>query len=104
VRDYVILYHELVYQVFANIIYGLSTGESAIIKTFGKDLFDLARSDPEFAAVFHKGLASRARFDASALLEAYDFSGAKKVADIGGGSGSLLSAILARYEQLSGIR
>jgi hypothetical protein len=103
VRDYVILYRETVYQVFANIIYGLSTGESAILKTFGKDYFEMAGSDPEFAAVFHKGLASRAKNDTAALLEVYDFSSAKKVADIGGGAGALLSAILARYAQVSGI-
>jgi hypothetical protein len=45
------------------ITYALSAGESAILKTFGKDLFDLVETDTKFAAVFHKGLASRAKFE-----------------------------------------
>jgi hypothetical protein len=52
------------------ITHALSAGESAILKTFGKDLFDLVETDTKFAAVFYKGLASRAKFDAAALLEA----------------------------------
>jgi O-methyltransferase domain len=66
-------------------------------------LFDATRSDPEFRALFHKGLASRTRNDAAAVAEAYDFSDARKVVDIGGGSGSLLSAILSRHEHISGV-
>ena len=38
-----------------------------------------------------------------AALEAYDFSGIKVLADIGGGNGSLVSAVLARYPSMKGI-
>jgi hypothetical protein len=102
-KDYIIMYHELIYPAFSNIMHQMRTGESAFLKTFGKNFYDMTRSDPELATVFHKGLASRAKIDTAALIEAYDFSEVRKVADIGGGAGALLSAILSRYANLSGI-
>jgi hypothetical protein len=103
VRDYIVLYHELLYPVFGNMMHRVLTGESAQLKTFGKPVFELVRENGEFAAVFYSGLASRAKIDIAVLLEAYDFSDATAVVDIGGGNGGLLAAILARYEHLSGI-
>lgn len=49
------------------------------------------------------GLASRAKLDIAALMAAYDFSGAAIVADVGGGNGGLLSAILNHYPNISGL-
>ena len=37
------------------------------------------------------------------MLEAYDFSGIETLADIGGGNGSLLTAVLQRYPGLKGL-
>jgi hypothetical protein len=101
-RDYIILFHEFQYPAFTNITHQLTTGQSAHLKTFGQPIFDLVQADQEFAKVFFAGLASRARYDIAAVMEAYDFSQAKRIIDIGGGNGGMLSAILFRYPQLSG--
>ena len=37
------------------------------------------------------------------MLDAYDFTGINVLADIGGGNGSLISAVLARYPKMKGI-
>jgi cyclopropane fatty-acyl-phospholipid synthase-like methyltransferase len=37
------------------------------------------------------------------MLDAYDFTGIRVLADIGGGNGSLISSILARYPQMKGL-
>jgi SAM-dependent methyltransferase len=102
-RDYIILLHEFQYPAFTNILHQLRTGESANLKTFGQPIFDLVRSDQEFARVFFAGLASRAKVDIAAVMNAYDFSQARQVADIGGGNGGMLSAILLSYPKVSGI-
>lgn len=102
-RDYIILFHEFQYPAFTNIMHQLSTGESANLKTFGQPLFGLVQSDQEFARVFFAGLASRARIDIAAVMDAYDFSQARQIVDIGGGNGGMLSAILLSYPQLSGV-
>lgn len=101
-RDYIILFHEFQYPAFTNITHQLTTGQSAHLKTFGQPIFDLVQADQEFAKVFFAGLASRARYDIAAVMDAYDFSQAKQIIDIGGGNGGMLSAILLRYPLLSG--
>jgi hypothetical protein len=103
VRDYVILYHECIYPAFAHIVYTVRTGESGHVKACGETAFETVQNDPAFAAAFYAGLAGRAKLDITALLDAYDFSDATIVADIGGGNGGLLSAILARYPNVSGL-
>ena len=103
VRDYVILQHELTFPAFVHLLEVVRTGESAHLKTFGQPVFELIKSDQDFANMFYKGLASRSKIDIAAIIEAYDFSDSKKVADIGGGNGGLLSAILAKHTQIFGI-
>ncbi len=103
VRDYVIFYHECVYPSFAHIVSTVRTGESGQVKAFGKRAFEMVQMDPAFAAVLYAGLASRAKLDIAALMAAYDFSDAEIVADIGGGNGGVLSAILGRYPNVSGL-
>jgi len=103
VRDYVILYHEYIYRPFDHILSTVRTGESGQIKAYGKSVFEMVQTDPAFAATAYAGLASRAKLDIAALMDAYDFSDAATVADIGGGNGGLLSAIVARYPNISGL-
>src|SRR6476620_722188 len=38
-----------------------------------------------------------------AVTGAYDFSGIKRLADLGGGHGALLASILRRYPQMQGV-
>src|SRR5262245_3563941 len=103
VRDYVIMYHECIYPAFEHIVFTVRTGELGTLKTFRKPAFEMVKTDPAFAAAIYAGLASRAKLDIAALMAAYDFSDAELVADIGGGNGGLLSAILARYPNVSGL-
>jgi len=102
IRDYVLLWHESFYPIYTNIMHRMCGG-SAQLSTFGKSAFEMVRSDPGFAEIFYNGLANRARIDIAALMDALDFSQTRVVADIGGGNGGLLFAILSRYERLSGI-
>ncbi len=41
--------------------------------------------------------------ETTAMLEAYDFSAIQLLADIGGGNGSLIGAVLQRYPKLKGL-
>ena len=102
IRDYLLLWHESFYPIYTNIMHRMHGG-SAQLSTFGKSVFEMVQSDSGFAEIFYNGLANRARTDIAALIEAFDFSRARVVADIGGGNGGLLFAILSRYERLSGI-
>jgi hypothetical protein len=51
--------------------------------------------------IFSSGVAAFTTGPARALAAKYDFSGHHKIADLGGGMGTFLLAILARYPQLA---
>ena len=103
VRDYVLFLHEIQYKSLVNTIHSVRTGEPAFAETFGKPIFPFLQSNPEASGIFQAGLASRARTEIAALLEAYDFSGARRIVDVGGGNGALLSAILTRFDNVTGV-
>jgi hypothetical protein len=48
-------------------------------------------------------MTAQSRGVGEAIADAFDFSGSRVVADIGGGAGSLLAAILRRHDHLRGI-
>jgi hypothetical protein len=77
------------------------TGQTALDHVFGQDLFSyFASQAPEAGELFHRHL-SAARHDA--VLAAYDFSDVGVVADLGGGRGAFLSALVAAYPGLRGL-
>jgi hypothetical protein len=81
--------------------HAVRTGQAAIDHIFSRDLFSyFASQDPEAGELFHRRL-SAARHDA--LLAAYDFSAVPLVADIGGGRGAFLGALVAAYPGLRGL-
>jgi len=81
----------------------LRTGKSAFDLTYGSGFFDYVKQHPEVAGVFDRAMNDVAKLHAAAIAEAYDFSAASPVADIGGGSGLVLHAILSRYPKIRGV-
>jgi SAM-dependent methyltransferase len=58
--------------------------------------------DPQAASLFDAAMVSLTRFVARDVLAAYNFSGAGRILDIGGGTGALLIAILQAYPTITG--
>jgi hypothetical protein len=92
-----------VFAVWDGLDHAVRTGESGYIKVFGEPMFDYIGRHPELAPFFDAGMTAFHGHETDAMLEAYDFSEIKTLADIGGGNGSLLSAVLRRYPHLRGI-
>jgi hypothetical protein len=59
--------------------------------------------DTEWAQVFDDAMTAFNDRKTVAMLEAYDFSGIRVLADIGGGNGSTLVSALRRYPEMRGI-
>ncbi len=55
------------------------------------------------AQIFDEAMTRRSATENDAVLAAYDFAQASKVVDVGGGQGTLLSAILAAFPHLRGV-
>lgn len=98
VRDYAIYSHEIVYDAFKDMADCVRAGNPVI-----DDYFAFLRANPDKEAVFHAGMSNRSRSETTAILEAYKLSNPQTVVDVGGGNGGFLSAILASYEQISGV-
>jgi SAM-dependent methyltransferase len=82
--------------------HALRTGEPAFDHVFGEPFFDYLAHEPTMARAF-QGLMQRAAEQRIAgILDAYDFSGARHIVDLGGGNGTLLAAILERAPHARG--
>jgi O-methyltransferase domain len=96
------LYH-ILFAAWDGLHHSVQTGEPGFSKVFGAPLFDYIQAHPELGPAFDAGMTSLNCYETDAMLEAYDFTGISVLADIGGGNGSLLSTVLARYPDMKGI-
>jgi O-methyltransferase domain len=69
----------------------------------GVGLFDYVARRPEASALFDSGMTAATRRATAAILAAYDFSGINTLVDVGGGQGTLITAILQAHPGLRGI-
>src|SRR5262249_13337370 len=70
---------------------------------YGMPVFDYLGRHPEQAKVFDAAMVSVHGRETGAMLDAYDFSGIGVLADVGGGNGSLLTAVLKMYPSMKGL-
>lgn len=59
--------------------------------------------DPEASSIFRAVMGTAPAEDYAPIARAWDFSQAKVIADLGGGGGSLILAVLARYPEVRGM-
>lgn len=91
------------YRAWGDLLHNVQTGETAFNHVFGEPLFDFLRHTPENAAIFDQGMVGVHGRETEAMLAAFDFSDIKVLADIGGGNGSVLAAVLTKYPSLKAI-
>ena len=81
----------------------LRTGQDGVSRAYGQHVFDLLAERPEQSDTFQAAMTSSSTMTGTAVTGAYDFSGIKRLADVGGGHGALLASILRRYPQMQGV-
>jgi hypothetical protein len=92
------------WHVWEHLDYSLRTGRSAAEKTLPNGGFWKYYADhPEHSRLFNDAMTSKAHGQTAGILATYDFSGIGSIADIGGGNGHLLQAILAATPDLRGV-
>ncbi|WP_195911084.1 methyltransferase [Streptomyces kaniharaensis] len=79
------------------------TGGSTFGTVFGKSFFEYVGGDPELSKNFPATLRQSAVQTAEALPHHYDFGAFGTVADVAGGNGAVLAAVLAAHPGLRGI-
>jgi hypothetical protein len=103
-RDYVrMLGLPVFWSAFGDLDHSLRTGESAFAKRNAEGVFEYLAKHPKESRIFDAAMASKSHRDIAAILPAYDFSQFETIADIAGGRGHLLRAVLKSSPKTQGI-
>jgi O-methyltransferase len=81
----------------------LKTGIPSTAKTLPKGFWGYFEEHPEEGRVFNQAMAAKAQTQVPAVVAAYDFSKFGTIADVGGGRGHLLRAILDANRSANGV-
>ena len=93
----------LVFRSYAELLHCAKTGENGLEHVFGESLFSYMHHHPDVSQIFNDGMTSFSQIVSQCVLEAYDFSGITILADIAGGEGALLSAVLHKFPGMRGM-
>jgi hypothetical protein len=87
---------------FGELLYSVQTGNPGFEKMIGMPVFDWFAKNPEQASLFNETMVGIHGAEPAAVAAAYDFSGMKNIVDVGGGTGNLLTTILASFPEARG--
>jgi hypothetical protein len=85
---------------FTGLAHTVHTGEPAWEQVFGQPFWDWLDANPAISASFDAVMAVDAA--SAPVADGYDWTTVRHVADIGGGTGTLIAQVLARNPQLRG--
>lgn len=92
------------WQCWGDLTTSVRSGARAISLTTGFDhCFDYLDAHPDSARIFHDAMNGYAAQVHAAVVDSYDFSRARRIVDIGGGSGALLAEILRTAPSATGV-
>jgi hypothetical protein len=90
-------------RAWGDLAYSVRTGEPAFDHVYGKPFFEYLAEDPALAKIFNDVMTSDSSDAGAAIAAAHDFAGYRRIVDVGGGHGALLSAVLDRYPGPMGV-
>lgn len=102
-RHFCMLSGEEYYDAWGALLHTIRTGESAFPKVFGGSVYDLMDRNAETARVYDNAMQDLARPVGMLLARDYDFRSARKVVDVGGGSGVITRTVLKFYPHVEGV-
>lgn len=85
-------------------MYSVKTGKPCWEHVHGEPIFPyMFNTNKELGEIFNQSMVSFSHQDIWPVMNAYDFSGVNTLADIAGGYGHLLAAILKKYPAMKGV-
>lgn len=94
---------ELPYRAWGSVMHTMETGQPALKHALGMRLFEYLSQHAESRRVFDEAMTGLSMQVSQAVVSAYDFSGIKRIVDVGGGEGTLVASILAAHDHMEGI-
>ena len=83
--------------------HSVNTGDTAMEKAWGMPIFEFLAKHPQEASYFSEAMVGIHGEEPPAIAAAYDFSNFETIIDVGGATGNLLTAVLARYPEPHGV-
>lgn len=88
---------------FAQLLHSIRTGEAAFAEQFGCDFWQDLAADPTRREAFATLMGSNVPSRSPEILSGYDWGSLGRLVDVGGGSGSMMRALLSHCPQLHGV-
>ena len=102
-RDVVINFGEEMYGAFGELLHTVQTGETAFEKVYGQALFDYYASHPVAEASGSARMAARSLPVTQELVASELAQGISRMVDVGGGTGTVVAALLEAHGDLRGV-
>lgn len=90
-------------QAFTHLDHSVRTGEPAANIVDSRGIWAYLKDHPIEGRILGEAMLAKSAADIPGVLQAYDFGRFRTIADIGGGLGHLIRAILARAPETTGI-
>jgi SAM-dependent methyltransferase len=90
------------YRAWAEALHAFTSGRPGFDHAFGSGYFDWLAGHPAESANFNQAMGAGARGRIE-LLAGHDWSGVRRVVDVGGGNGTVLAAILSQHPSPTGV-
>ncbi|MGW5733508.1 MULTISPECIES: methyltransferase [Streptomyces] len=103
VKDLVLFYGREVYRAYGALPEAVRTGERAFDIEYGMPLWDYLNTVPETGDAFRKGMGAITWSEQLPLPRTYSFDGIGTLVDVGGGTGSMLAAVLHEHPDMKGV-
>jgi SAM-dependent methyltransferase len=91
------------WSAWSEVLHSVRTGETGLEKALGVSEYEFLEQHPDEASHFNAAMIGYHGDEPAAIVDAYDFSRAQRVVDVGGGSGNLLRTILTANPTVQGI-
>jgi hypothetical protein len=91
------------WEAWGHLLHSVKSGENAFRALHGVDTWTYRERHPEQNAIFNAAMTANSRRVDRAVVVTCDFGRFARIADIGGGQGSLLAAILTANSEARGV-
>jgi len=88
---------------WGELAHSVRTGDTAAPHVLGTDVWEHLRRHPDQGEIFDAAMRTSSRAEVTHLVAAHDFGRYRVVADVGGGTGAVLAAVLAAHPEVRGV-
>lgn len=99
-RERAIRIHDLDYHAWGRLLEGARSGSNPFLLAYGEDFYSHLQRHKDLSQNFNRDMEANSAAVRDAVVREYDFSGWKRVVDLGGGRGSLAATLAERYPDI----